>query len=398
MKKPISMIASKIAPSSTLAIDTLYKSMKAKGLNVMGFGIGEPDFATPEHIKDAAVAAIRANVTKYTPAAGSEELREAVCRRLHSDFGLTYKPSDILISSGAKHNIFIALMCLLNPGDEVVLPAPYWVSYYEMIRMAGGVPVIVSADETTSFKISAAELSSVVTPKTKALILNSPSNPSGMIYTKEELMALARVCVKESIYVISDDIYCNLIYDHTSYTPIASLGEDIKELTILVNGVSKSYAMTGWRIGYSAANPELAKAMSNYQSNSTSAPSSISQAAAYAALTAPQDCVEEMRRAFEKRRNLVCRTLQSIEGIQFIVPQGAFYVMINIQHFVGKTMYGQTIRDGDDFSRLLLEKGLVAMVPCSGFGAPNHIRMSYAASEADLETGLARLDRFIKDA
>ena len=256
--KPISRIAAGVQASTTLVIDSLFKQMKAEGKDVVGFGAGEPDFPTPEHIKQAGIEAIETNQTKYTPAAGLMELREAACYRLKTDFGLEYEPKQIVVASGAKHSVYVALMTLCNPGDEVVIAAPYWVSYSEMVKQAGAVPVIVAAEEEQDFKITAEQLDAAITDKTKVFMLNSPCNPTGMVYTREELEAIAEVCCRHNIYVIADEIYCNLVYDDIEFVSFASLSEDVKARTIIVNGVSKSYAMTGWRIGYSASNPELA--------------------------------------------------------------------------------------------------------------------------------------------
>lgn len=394
--KELSRLASSVRASTTLAIDSLYKKMKADGIDVIGFGAGEPDFDTPEHIKEAGVAAIMRNKTRYTPASGIPELKEAACKRLREDCGVEYKPSQIVAASGAKHNIYVALRCLVNPGDEVVLPAPYWVSYKEVIQMVGGVPVIVEAAEENGFKMTAAQLDAAITDKTKALILNNPSNPTGMMYTAEELRRIAGVCVKRDIYVIADEIYYSLVYDGAKFTSFASLGEDVKERTILVNGVSKSYAMTGWRIGYAAANEKLAKVMSNYLSHSTGNPSSIAQWAAVDALAGPQSDIDDMRTAFEERRNYIVERMNAIPGVSCIKPEGAFYVMMNLDKIVGRTIHGRVIRDGDDFADLFLKEGLVAVVPCSGFGAPNYVRWSYATSMQNIKEGLDRLEKFLQ--
>ena len=394
--KELSRIAEAVRASTTLEIDALYKKMKADGIDVIGFGAGEPDFDTPENIKEAGIAAIRANKTRYTPSAGILELREAACVRLKEDCGLEYQPSQIVAASGAKHNIYIALCCLVNPGDEVILPAPYWVSYEELIRMAGGVPVIVTATEENGFKMTAEQLEAAITPKTKALILNNPSNPTGMMYTEADLRKIAEVCLKHDLYVIADEIYYSLVYDGAQFTSFAALGEEIKERTILVNGVSKSYAMTGWRIGYAAANEHLAKVMGNYLSHSTGAPSSIAQWAAVDALAGPQGGINDMRAAFEARRNYIVERMNTIEGVSCIKPQGAFYVMMNLEQLIGKELYGVTIRNGDDFADLFLKKGLVAVVPCSGFGAPNFVRWSYATSMENIKEGLDRLEKFLQ--
>ncbi|BFL39074.1 Aspartate aminotransferase [uncultured Butyricicoccus sp.] len=396
--KPISKIAAGVQASTTLAIDSLFKQMKAEGKDVVGFGAGEPDFPTPEHIKQAGIDAIENNFTKYTPAAGLMQLREAASYRLRADFGLEYAPSQIVVASGAKHSVYVALMTLCDPGDEVVIAAPYWVSYSEMVKQAGAVPVIVAAGEAEDFKITAAQLDAAITDRTKVFMLNSPCNPTGMVYTRAELEAIAEVCCRRNVYVIADEIYCNLVYDDIEFVSFASLGEDVKERTILVNGVSKSYAMTGWRIGYTASNPELARVMGNYLSHSTSAPSTISQHAAIVALRGPQEDMQAMKRAFEKRRDHLVGRMNRIAGVSCIKPQGAFYVMMNMKSFIGKSMYGKTIGSAEDFAHLFLEKGLVATVPCTAFAAPGFVRWSYATSLAEIDKGLDRLEQFIQNA
>lgn len=393
--KELSRVAQAVQASTTLAIDSLFKQMKADGIDVIGFGAGEPDFNTPDNIKAAAFNAIEENKTRYTPAAGIMELRKAVCMRLKKDCNLEYEPTQIVVASGAKHSVFVSLQVLLNPGDEVILPAPFWVSYYELIKMAGGVPVIVNATEEEDFKITAEKLASAVTPKTKALILNNPSNPTGMMYTKTELEAIADVCVKNEIYVISDEIYYGLVYDGREFTSFASLGEKVKDLTIIVNGVSKSYAMTGWRIGYTASNTQIAKVMANYLSHSTSAPSSVSQWAAVEALEGPQEGIRAMRDEFECRRNYIVERMNQIEGVSCLNPEGAFYVMMNIEKLIGHKFGEIEIVDSDSFAKAFLEQGLVAVVPCSGFGSPNFVRWSYATSMENIKEGLDRLEKFL---
>lgn len=394
--KELAQIASAVQASSTMAIDALAKQMKAEGVDVVGFGAGEPDFNTPDHIKAAAVQAIANNVTRYTPASGTVALKQAVCQRMKEDCGLDYKPSQVVVTSGAKHCVYIALRALVDPGDEVILPAPFWVSYLELIKMVGGVPVVVTAQESAGFKMTAEQLAAAITPRTKALILNNPSNPTGMVYSQEELAAIARVCVERNIYVISDEIYYGLLYDGVKSVSFASLGEDVKERTILINGVSKSYAMTGWRIGYLLSNEKIAKVMGNFLSHSTGSPSSVSQAASVAALNGPQDCVEEMRRAFEERRNYIVSRVNAIDGVSCIKPQGAFYIMMNVEKQLGRTLHGELIKTGDDFSAALLKHGLVATVPCSGFGAPSFVRWSYATSMENIKKGMDRLEEFLK--
>lgn len=395
--KPVSKIAEAVRASTTLAVDSLAKQMKADGLDVVGFGTGEPDFNTPDNISMAAIKAICDGKTKYTPAAGIIPLRKAIAQKLRDDCGVDYDYTQIVVASGAKHSVYIALAAITNPGDEIIIPAPFWVSYYEMVRMVGGTPVIVEAGEAQDFKITAAQLEAAITDKTKCLMLNNPSNPTGMIYTRDELQAIADVCVKHDLYILADEIYYQLIYDGIEFTSIASLGEEVKERTMLINGVSKSYAMTGWRVGYCAANKTLAKIMSNYLSHSTSAPSTISQWASVEALTGPQESIEAMRLAFLERRDYIVKRINEIPGVSCIKPNGAFYVMMNIEKLVGRTLGGKLIENDDDFAVALLEKALVAVVPCSGFGMKNFVRWSYAASMENIEKGLDRLEKFVSE-
>ena len=394
--KELSQTACAVQASSTMTMDALAKQMKADGVNVLGFGAGEPDFNTPEHIKAAANRAIADNVTRYTPATGTMELKQAVCRRMREDCGVEYAPSQVVVTGGAKHCVYLALRALVDPGDEVILPAPFWVSYLELIKMVGGKPVIVAAGEMDNFKITADQLAAAITPKTKALILNNPNNPTGMVYSREELVAIVQVCVEKDIYVISDEVYYGLLYDGGRFTSVASLGEEIKERTVLVNGVSKSYAMTGWRIGYLLASEKITRVISNFVSQSTGSPCSVSQAAAVAALTGSQNCVEEMRKAFEERRNYIVERINQIDGVSCIKPEGAFYVMMNIERLIGKTIHGERLQTSDGFCAALLKHGLVATVPGSGFGAPGFVRWAYAASMDNIKTGLDRLETFLK--
>ena len=398
MVKPISKIASAISPYATLAINALYKQMQADGIDVVGFGAGEPDFNTPENIKAAGIAAIEENQTRYTPAAGLMPLRKAVCARMKEDLGLDYEPSQVVVASGAKHSVYAAIMVCCDPGDEVIIAAPYWLSYSEMVRMAGAVPVEVVASKEQHFKITAEQLEAAITPKTKMFMLNSPSNPTGMVYTKEELEALAAVCEKHGIYVLADDIYYKLVYDGIEYTSIASVSPAMKEQCIIVNGVSKTYAMTGWRVGYTLSNETVAKAMSSYLSHSTGAPATPAQYAAIEALTGPQDSVETMRQEFEKRRDHLVERMNKVPGVSCLKPQGAFYVMMDMSGFVGKEMYGHVIENDVDFAQLFLEKGLVATVPTSAFAAPNYLRWSYATSLEQIDKGIDRLEKFIAEA
>ena len=395
--KPLSTLAEAVHASSTMAIDSMYKNMKAQGIDVVGFGAGEPDFPTPDNIKEACIRALAENRTKYTPASGIIELKQAVCQRMKEDCGVDYAPSQVVIASGAKHIVYLTVRALVNPGDEVVIPAPYWVSYSEIVRMCGGIPVIAQTREEDEFKLTPQELDEAITDNTKCVLFNSPSNPTGMMYTREELRALADVCIARDVYIIADEIYYKLVYDGREFVSVAALGEDVKERTILINGVSKSYAMTGWRVGYCAANKTLAKIMSNYLSHSTGAPSTISQWASVEALTGPQDGIEAMRKAFLERRDYIVRRINEIPGVSCIVPNGAFYVMMNIEKLVGKTLGGKLIENDDDFAVALLEKALVAVVPCSGFGMKNFVRWSYAASMENIQKGLDRLEKFVTE-
>ena len=390
--KAVSKIAEGVHAATTLAVDSLAKQMKEDGYDVIRFGTGEPDFNTPDNINMAAIAAICDGKTKYTPAAGIPALRKAIAKQLQDDCGLSYDYTQIVVASGAKHSVYIALAAITNPGDEIIIPAPFWVSYYEMVKMTGGVPVIVTAGEESGFKVTASQIEAAITDKTKCLMLNNPSNPTGMIYSKDELKSIAEVCVKHDLYILADEIYYKLIYDGIEFTSIASLGDEVKERCLLINGVSKSYAMTGWRIGYCAANKQLAKIMSNYLSHSTGAPSTISQWAAVEAINGPQQSCEEMRKAFEERRDYIVQRMNSIPGVSCIKPNGAFYVMMNIEKLIGRTLGGKLITNDDDFAVAFLESAYVATVPCSGFGMKNFIRWSYAASMDNIKEALDRLD------
>ena len=393
--KPLSRIAEQIKESSTLAMDALYKQMKADGIDVLGFAAGEPDFPTPDRIKLAAIEAIIENETKYTPATGTVELKQAICQRLKEDCGVEYRPDQIIASSGAKHCIYLVMQTLVSIGDEVIIPTPAWVSYSEMAKMAGGVPVFIPCGEEDHFKLTPERLEAAITEKSKCIFFNNPSNPTGMIYTKEELKALADVCVKHDLYIIADEIYYKLLYDGVGFTSIAALSPEIKAHTILINGVSKSYAMTGWRIGYLAAEPEVVKVIARYVSQSTGNPSAPAQAAAVEALSGPQGDVEVMRQAFEKRRDYMVEHLNYLPGISCLKPQGAFYVMMNITEWIGKTLYGEEIRDEGHFASLLLTKGKVCLVPSTGFGMPGFLRWSYATSLENIKAGIDRLGHFL---
>ncbi len=383
-----------VSPSSTLAIDSKYKEMKKSGLDVVGFGAGEPDFDTPRHIKDAAIKAINDGFTKYTPASGTLDLKKAICDKFKRENGLDYTVKNIVVSNGAKHALLNALGAIVNPGDEVLFSSPYWVSYKEMVKISDGVPVVIDTREEDNFKFTAEELEAAITDKTKALILNTPSNPTGMVYSESELAAIAEVVKKHDLFVISDEIYEHLIYDMERPRSIATI-DGMKDRTIVVNGVSKTFAMTGWRIGYTAANEEITSLMANVQSHYTSNPNSIAQVAALAALTGPMDSVIEMKKAFNERRLYMVERMNKIPGVSCIKPEGAFYVMMNISALKGKKIDGKTIETSDDFAGAFLEKELVAVVPCSGFGNDNFVRWSYATSMDNIKKGLDRLEKFI---
>lgn len=391
----ISDKAQAVKGSVTLIIDSMAKQMKAEGKSVIGFGAGEPDFNTPQHIIDAAAAAMAAGNTKYTPAAGTLELRRAICNR-YAEKGLDYQPDCVVVGTGAKQVIHNSLMCLLNDGDEVILPSPCWVSYAELIQMAGGKPVFVPGNVENGFKPGAADMERAITPRTKCILINSPCNPSGSVYSEAELRAIADIAIKHDLVVISDEIYENLVYGAVKTVSIAGFGEDIKKRTVIINGVSKTYAMTGWRLGYSLCEPELAANMVRWQSHATGNTCSVTQAAALAALTGPQQCVEDMRLQFEKRRDYMVQRINGVEGISCPTPDGAFYVMADITRVKGKRCGNIEIKGSDDFAKALLEKKGVALVPCAAFGTDDYVRLSYATSMADIEEGTNRIEEFVK--
>ncbi len=386
-----------ISPSPTLAIDAKAKQMKSQGIDVIGFGAGEPDFDTPEHIKEAAVIAIQQGFTKYTPVAGALDLQKAICEKLKRDNGLDYEPGQIVVSNGAKHSLSNVFAAILNPGDEVIIPAPFWVSYSEIVKLNDGIPVIVPTKEENNFKITVDELSTALTQKTKAVLINSPNNPTGQVYARKELEEIAKFAVANNLIVISDEIYEKLIYGECEHVSIASLGDDIKSLTIIVNGVSKTYSMTGWRIGYTACSMSIAKIMGSIQSHATSNPNSIAQKAAIAALQGPQDCVETMKAAFTERRNYMVKKISSIPGLSCIEPVGAFYVFMNVKGIISRCHNQQIIDSSDSFAALLLEHAKVAVVPGTGFGAPDYVRLSYALALNDIKTGMERIEAFISN-
>lgn len=376
-----------LTPSLTLAIDSKAKALKAEGVDVCGFGAGEPDMDTPEHIKAACIEALQAGFTKYTPSAGTPELRQAISEKFSKDNGLEYKPSQIIVSNGAKQSCFNAIAAVCNPGDEVIIPAPYWLSYPEMVRLAGGEPVIVETTQEDSWKITAEAFENAMTPRTKMIIINSPGNPTGSIYTREELRAISEVAAEEDIYILSDEIYEKLTYDGAEHVSIASLTPEAYDLTITVNGFSKAYAMTGWRLGYLGAPESIAKAIDSMQSHSTSNPCSFAQKGALAALKGDQQCVSDMREEFDIRRQYMFDRLSSIAGISAVKPQGAFYVLANI---------GGLGLKSQNFADRLLSKANVAVVPGIAFGDDRTIRLSYATSLDVIKTGLDRIEEFCK--
>lgn len=387
----ISKVAAGIAPSPTLAITAKAKQMKADGIDVVSFGAGEPDFDTPQFVKDAAIKSLNAGFTKYTPSSGTPGYKQAICDKLKEENGLDYEKSNIIVSLGAKHSIYNAVLATVDPGDEVIIPAPYWVSYPEIVKMAGGVPVYVETDESTGFTASIQALEAAVTPRTKMLILNSPSNPTGGVYNREQLKAIADLAVAKQFLVLSDEIYEKIIYDGREHISIASFNEDIKKLTITVNGMSKAFSMTGWRLGYAAAEKDIVKAMDAIQGHSTSNPVSFTMPAAEAALNGPKEVVAEMVAEFDKRRKYIVDRLNAIPGITCDTPGGAFYVFPNISALFGRKFGDKIIDSSDAFSEYLLENALVAVVAGSGFGADKYVRLSYATSMAAIEKGLDRI-------
>lgn len=378
---------SQVTPSLTLAIAAKAKAMKAQGIDVCSFSAGEPDFDTPEHIKAAAKQALDAGKTKYGPAAGEPQLRDAIAHKLKTDNGLDYKAENVIVTNGGKHSLFNLMLALLDPGDEVVIPAPYWLSYPEMVTLAAGVPVIVQTDAKNNYKITSEQLRQAITPKTKLFVLNSPSNPTGVVYTPDEIKALAEVVVEKDIFVVSDEIYEKIIYDDAQQVSIGSFGPEIFQRTLISNGFAKAYSMTGWRLGYLAGPAEIIKAASTIQGHSTSNVCTFAQYGAIAALTSPQDCIEEMRQAFAKRRQVVLESISTIPGLSCPKPDGAFYVFIDISK-TGLTSL--------EFCDALLESYQVAAIPGVAFGADDCIRLSYATDLATIEKGLERLDKFVR--
>ncbi|MFN6561317.1 MAG: pyridoxal phosphate-dependent aminotransferase [Nostoc sp. ChiSLP01] len=378
---------SQVTPSLTLAIAAKAKAMKAEGIDVCSFSAGEPDFDTPAHIKAAAAKALDEGKTKYGAAAGEPKLREAIARKLKTDNGLDYKSENVIVTNGGKHSLYNLIVALIDPGDEVIIPAPYWLSYPEMVTLVGGVSVIVPTDASTGYKITPEQLRKAITPKTKLFILNSPSNPTGMVYTPDEIKALAEVIVDADIFVVSDEIYEKILYDGAEHISIGSLGQEIFDRTLISNGFAKAYSMTGWRLGYLAGPVEIIKAASSIQGHSTSNVCTFAQYGAIAALESPQDCVEEMRQAFAKRRQVMLDRLNAIPGLSTAKPDGAFYLFPDISKTGLKSL---------EFCDALIEEHQVAVIPGIAFGADDNIRLSYATDLATIEKGMDRLEKFVK--
>ncbi len=382
-----------LKPSPTLAVDAKAKALKAQGADIINLSAGEPDFDTPGHIKDAAIAAIKEGFTKYTPVAGIVELRQAIIDKLKRDYSTEYGLDEVVVSTGGKQGLYNCFQAILDPGHEVIIPVPYWVSYPAMVELAGGRPVFLQCEAETNFDIDLDRLSSLVTDKTRALILNSPSNPTGSVYSPQTLEALAKMAVGKGFYIITDDIYDEIRFDgHGPENPV-SVFPDAREHVIIANGVSKTYAMTGWRIGYLAGPQPVIKAATKIQSQSTSNPNSIAQKAAHAALSGPQDCVKEMVRAFKERRDFIVERLNKISGIKCNTPQGAFYVFPDVSFFFGRSAGDFEIKGSLELADYLLEKAKVACVPGIAFGDDRFIRFSYATSKEQIEEGLNRLEK-----
>ena len=387
----LSQRSEKVAPSSTLAITAKINSMQAEGIDIVKFAAGEPDFDTPEYIKDAAVKSLRNGFTKYTPVAGITELREAIVEKFKSDNDLVFSPSQIIVSCGAKHSIYNILQAICDPGDEVVFAAPYWVSYPEMVKLADATPVIVETTADENFCMKPEQIESVLSDRTKAVIISSPGNPTGTVYDTSTLAHIGELALKHQFYVISDEIYEALLYDNLKHQSIASLDEAVQEITFVVNGVSKAYSMTGWRIGYTAGPEKAIQAMSRIQSHSTSNPTSIAQIGALTALTESKEAVEEMRQAFEERRNIICQRCDEIEGVTYAKPQGAFYIFPDVSAHYGRNINGKTIDGSLDMAAYLLDIARVGVIPGSASGADNHLRLSFATSLAEINSGMDRI-------
>lgn len=397
MALTLSEKAKAVKPSSTLAITAKAKAMKAEGIDVVGFGAGEPDFNTPENICKAAIDAINNGFTKYTPASGTVELKEAICKKFKEFNNLEYTTEQIVVSNGGKQGLQNVFTAILNPSDEVIVPAPFWLSYPEMIKLADGTPVIIYATKENGYKVTAEQVQAAITDKTKAIVINSPSNPTGNIYTKEELEAIAEVVIKNDIYVVADEMYENLIYGNDKHVSIGSLSDEIYKRTITCSGLSKSYAMTGWRIGYVGASKEIAKLMGAVQSHETSNPNSIAQKAAVEALTGDQSAIDVMKSEFNKRREYMYATISSMPYVSCLEPKGAFYVFVDAEEVCAKSYKGEKINDAATMAKILLEDYSVAIIPCADFGFPKHFRLSYAISIEQIKKGLERIEAFLKE-
>ena len=393
----LSKLARELKPSATLAITAKAKEMKSQGIDVIGFGAGEPDFDTPENIKEFAKRSIDNGFTKYTAASGIDELKNAIISRIKEDYNVEYEKKEIFVGSGAKHVLYNLFQVLLDLNDEVIIPAPFWVSYPEQVRIAGGKPVILTTDQSNGFKVKPSEIQNVITDKTKILVLNYPSNPTGVTFTKEELVEIANLAEKNDLIVISDEIYDKTLYSETKHTSFVQINDSIKNRTILVNGVSKTYSMTGWRIGYAAGNKKVLAAMNNLAGQSTSNPTSIAQKASVEAFSGPQDKVDEMVVEFKKRRDFICKELNNIDGISCLVPDGAFYVFPDISYYFGKEYKNGKIENSVDFADFLLNEAKVAVVPGIEFGSDKNIRISYATSMHDIKEGIKRIKEKLEE-
>ncbi|MGE4546565.1 MAG: pyridoxal phosphate-dependent aminotransferase [Desulfurella sp.] len=395
MKKKLTERIGRIEESITIAITAKAKEMNAAGIKILSFGAGEPDFDTPDNIKEAAIKAIKNGFTKYTAAGGTNELKDAIIEKEKKINGVEYKRNEICVSAGGKQNLFNLSQALFEEGDEVIILSPYWVTYEAIVKYANAVPVVIKASDKTGFVPTQEQLKEAITPKTKAIILNNPSNPTGGVFEKKDLEFLAELALKNDFWVISDEMYESIVYDNYKPVSIASFSKEIKDKTIVVNGVSKTYSMTGWRIGYSCGDSEITENMIKLQSQSTSNPTSIAQMAALEALTGPQDSIEVMRKEFEKRRNYIVSTLNSINGITCFNPKGAFYVFPNISALYGKSINGKTINNSMDFASVLLDEAKVAVVPGIGFGDDNYVRLSFATSMQVIQEGIEAIKEFV---
>lgn len=393
----LSIKHSNISSSLTLAISAKAKKMQEDGIEVISFSVGEPDFNTPENIRNKAIDTINNNNIGYTAASGMPNLKQSICKKLKVDNNLIYNPKEIIVSNGAKHSLYNIFQAICNPEDEVIISSPYWVSYPELVKMAGARPILIECDEANDFKYNIDDLKKTITNKTKAIILNSPSNPTGSVYTLDELKEISKLSVENNIIVISDEIYEKLIYDNQKHISIASLNKNIKELTIVVNGLSKCCAMTGWRIGYTASNEKIATVMSNIQSHATSNPNTIAQYAAIEALEGDQSAIEYMRNEFDERRKKMVELINDIPNISCNMPKGAFYVMVNISKVIGKKLGNYNIQNSMDFANYLLENSHVAVVPGIAFGNDNYIRLSYATSQENIREGLNRIKKALSN-